>query len=510
MVKKLIEELSSGEDVRTSAAVVAFDQLGQTETLSTSIRPNPLNTHYVKNQAQLEAALGPDLIIPTNTSVTVVIDESMTLSKPFQKQQDSDLLLKSESSNVSLTYTGIDALIAMENLSQIGKRTQIENLTIVGNGTNRALAIEDSEFFTIDKVIFAFFAKVGFIKGSSVIWNETGTNTVAGGVDFIDNPFIDIDGTDNNNTTPFAPARQTLFNFISTIQTDVIFEKGRHVNPNHADFFVFFDPNSSPDSSFTVRDAGVITTTPQNLFQKGSILAATANASAGIDTQFDIIAHNLVVGQYAVFEGFSGFVEYNGTFKVIAVNDANSVDVAVGFVGVDPSGFMDASSLDATSNRVEAISNPDQADSMTIAEVRTTGTIQVDYGAIGVAVPMVDATPASGHFEKDPATEGFTVDDMTGIVTYDGLEPITIIDAYELIAEPTTGPDQDLKIDLRINGILQTKSDLNLVATGDDILSTSNGKIYKINPGDTFQLFSTNNTNTNSTSFKKVSQVIVR
>jgi len=128
------------------------------------------------------------------------------------------------------------------------------------------------------------------------------------------------------------------------------------------DSLLFLDPNSSADSFYVITQSSTLAAS--DFYQQGTDIAATAAAASGSDTQFDITAHGLVVGQVVVLKNFTTFAGYNGTFKVTAVNDANSVDIEVGFLGVDATGDMNEASLDSTDVRVSASANPGQPDSM--------------------------------------------------------------------------------------------------------------------------------------------------
>jgi len=467
--------------------------------ISTSV-----NTRHVKNQTELEAFLGADLIIPDSTNITVIIDESFTSTKPFKKQAGSSLLLYSQSSNVVLTYTGTGALIQMDNPGvDIGNRTQIDNIILSGNFTNNAFAIEDTSFFTIDLSVLIQFAKVGFLKGMSVIWDKSAVIGNLASLDFINNPFVILNAAPDNTGVPVP---LTIFNFISDVETDVIILNSRYISDT-ADEFLFFDPNSPSTSSYTVKDSGSITTIQESLFQKGVDEAVTAVADNGSGKlRCTSVGHTQVNNTYAVLSGFSEST-YNKT-ALITVIDTDTFDVDdIAFVAND-SGNVNRSSLDSTEPRVLARDNPDQKDSMFLAEGRTAGTIEVD-SILNTPVAIVDITPVSGDFIEDAGTERFTVNLTTGIITYIGLQPITALISYELNAEKVSGADQNLVISLDKNGVPQTKSDVNLTAPAFPGASvSSNRKIYEIVDGDTFQLFLNNTVNSTNTFITNLDLVI--
>jgi len=456
MTIKTIPELPDGEDTRTNTSVVAFSEGGT--TFKGTIRPNPLNVHYVNDESQLFAKLGPDLIIPVDTPVTIVIDRDMNLTKPFRQQDGSSLLLMSESSNVELLV--LDQLIVMDAPGDIGHRVEIDNLTIIGTPTKTCLEIEEDEFFTIHQVFFAGFAKLGFVKGANIVCRELGIVEVGGGFDFIDNPFADLIGLNGNSS--LFPFPITIFNFITTGQIDVVIQRALFVNPNEPDSFVFFDPNSGPGSSFTIRDCGITTPVLLQLFQKGANIPATASAAGAAPntTQFDITAHNLQVGQYTVLKTFTGELAYNGTFKVTANNGVNSVDIAVPFTSVDATGMMNAASLDATEPRVEAFSNPDQPDSMFIGDagLELAAPITVVITSQDLAVPITNANWAYNNLER--FDEDLVTIDEGRLISKDFSERRYSV-TYSATINRSGGGGVNIGIVLIKNGVLATPISFN-------------------------------------------------
>lgn len=169
--------------------------------------------------------------------------------------------------------------------------------------------------------------------------------------------------------------------------------------------------------------------------------------------------------------------------------------------------YFDTSSggLDQTNPQVQSSNNGTRADSMVIAESSTVGVLEVD-GSGGVTVPIVDVTPASGDWAEDPTTETFSVNTTTGVITYNGLNPVVMMIKYSLSAAQTSGSAQTVDIVLNINGTPQTKSTITIMTSGvaNFISNVYNGGNYTINPGDEFQLFKENTSNTNNTDIEKV------
>jgi len=345
---------------------------------------NPADTIHAKSEADLETALGNDLIIPTNESKFIFIDESFTLTKPFKKQAGSSILIISISITITLTYTGPGALIQMDGAVQ-GNITQLDNITLKGNLTNKCFDIDDTGLFLTDTVIITQFMSPGFLKSMNVIWDKTGLIANISGMAFINNPAISVSTT--------APAgidirRGTLMSFITTTKMDLVFVNNVYTAEFAEDSFIFLDPNSDISSSFKVRDSGIISPTPESLFQKGTDMTITAVTDNGNGKmRCTSVGHGQLFDTYAVLRGFTE-PSYNKTALIMNVDD-NTLDVEeIAFVGND-SGIINRASLDSTDPRVIAEDNPEQRDSMFTAEA----------GLEVFGSEIVSSSLAQGQFE---------------------------------------------------------------------------------------------------------------
>jgi len=167
--------------------------------------------------------------------------------------------------------------------------------------------------------------------------------------------------------------------------------------------------------------------------------------------------------------------------------------------------------LDQTDPRVISLNNGSRENSMTLAEARTNGVLEVD-GSGGIDVPIVDITPVSGDWIQDPSTEEFTVNTTTGLVTYIGLRPISVKIEYSLSASQTSGGNQTIEFDLHISGVTQVKTLRTLVTsgTGSPLPIAYAGGNFNIDTGDTFQIFKDNMTNTTNTDIQDGTILITR
>lgn len=326
-------------------------------------RPTPENTFYVTSDAQLETALGSDRLIPEDTNVTIIVDGSFTMTKPIKKQANSSLLLYSQSSFVTLSYSGTGAMFQMDGAA-VGNLTQIENIALSGiDFTKTCFAIVDAFSFNLKVVVVQAFAKIGTVT-AIVIWKEVSMFANSGGIDFIECTSV-LWADSISDALGFSPGL-TFVNFITTSTTEIVFRNSNYINEALLDEFVFIDPNMPNTGSVIITGSGIDTTVPQSLFQKGVDVAVTSVADNGSGIiRCTATAHGQVNNTYAVLSGFSE--AYNGT-ALITVIDDDTFDVESVSFTVTDTGNINRSSLDSTDPRVLALNNPTERDSMFIGE----------------------------------------------------------------------------------------------------------------------------------------------
>lgn len=402
MVKKTISELNDGAAIKESSALVAFEQNGA--TFSGTIRPNPADTIYAINQAQLEAELGPDLIIPAGESRNIVIDKSFSLTKPFKIQNFSSLLIKSQSSGTMLTYIGIGALIQMDGASS-ALDVQIENITLLGNFTNECFAVKGI-VFSINLSIIQAFARVGTIESASVLWGKTPFRVNLAGLTFLNNPVVSI--SDSNSLQDTIPP-MTAFSFISPgTSMDVIVQNSVY-RTDLAHEYLFLDPNSPITSSYKILDSEIISTLPESMFQKGVDEAVTAVADNGSGKlRCTVVGHGQINNTYAALSGFAEST-YNKT-SIITVIDVDTFDAEdIAFVSGPDSGNINRSSQDSTDPPVLSLGNTDQPNSMFTGDagLEIASPITIVINTIGVHEIISDVNWAYNNlerFEEDTVT----------------------------------------------------------------------------------------------------------
>lgn len=206
---------------------------------------------------------------------------------------------------------------------------------------------------------------------------------------------------------------------------------------------------------------------------------------------------------------------YIGQHKVIAVDGAGGATPEVTIKNPNPAGTvvnvgtnalatgdagilitnLEASqkSLDQTAPLFDVIASKGTQDSMSNAEARSNGTLQVT-GAQNTQVAVQDTTPVAGDWIEDAATERFSVNTTTGQITYNGIEDITVLVRYQLSAAPNSGGAQTIDFDIHHNGSRLTKSVIRIITSVANV-GTYVGGLLDITKGDTFQLFRDNTTN---------------
>lgn len=468
------------------------------------IRSTPQNTHYVRNQDELELALGTDLIIPANTAVTIVVDESMFLGKPFKKQPGSSLLIYSESSSVFIFYFGVGALIQMDGDPTIiiGARTQCRNITLVGDG-NECFALNDLEFVILDFCVLLGFAKLGFLRNTSIAWNGTIGFGNFGGLDLIDCRALSLSNSGGDDLGVLVP--HTLFSIINpnTVIT-IIFQTSSYFNPSVQSELLFLDPNAPTGSFFTIKDAGITTVDPESLFQKGvdETITAVANNGSG-KIRCTVSGHTQINGTYAVLSGFTE--PYNKTAKITFI-DVNTFDVEDIDFTINDTGNINRSSLDSTAPKVSATSNPNQRDSMFIASVGFENyTSPIQIAIVTDSIPQV--IPSTEwvfdnleRFEPDPAepAEGKIVAKDVSLREYSV--------RYSGSLEKQGGAAGDIGLVLLKNGVEVSFNPPHSVNTG--IIQISGDDLIELTEGDTLQVGVINYDGTEQVNISQLSLVV--
>jgi len=476
MVDKTISELPDGSATQLTTAVCAIEQDGT--TFKTSVRPNPVDQIHVTSETQLTSALGGSLIIPAGVTTTVFFDDSFSIASPILIGAAATVEFISDQASTNIVWTGTGALFQLESTAAAIFR--ITNLNLIGDGTNDLFDLSVISTFSLNELVLSNFLSLGTIDGTTLLSRLTMANCTRGLV--IKNyAGSNVDSVVGANIT--TSANITWLSFIGGTG-DVGAQNLNIVNATGAtNNMLFFDPNGT--GSFQVNTTGI---TNANLFQAGTDIAITLVADNGSgDARFTAVAHGIEVGKAVILSGFAVSTTYNGTF-VVTAQTTNTFDVDVTFTATDI-GSVTEQSLTETSLNVIAQNNEGVKDSLSAAETDSTTAILVDIISQGAFVAIQKVTPISGDFDEDPATERFSVDISTGIITYDGVAPLTAIISFQCRAVKVSGGDPDVTVSLFQNGVKSDKTDITVTAPVDPGgLAIYTGGLFSIVNGDIFGL----------------------
>ena len=367
-----ISGLLSGEYLRTRLAESVFEQGGIMYKGFT--RPNPPRQINVLNQAQLEAELGTDLEIPDNTALTIFIDESFTLTKPFKIGLGSTLDVITSTVRTTLTYTGPGALFQNTNPTNKILSVRIEKINLrgagdgsPGGGTNTIFDLKGTSFLICTDVQMSDFGSIGVIEVPiSRFIGFSPTNVNQGLV--VKNPILFL--AEGNIIIQFTDTIFTFFSFImDTFPAEISIDKIIPLNLL-VDSALFYVPPTVPTGTQVTINRTVESN--GSVFQKGTDIAvdSVADNGSGKARFTTASSHGVAKGKVITLSGFSEST-YNGTFIVTAVDVISSgvtFDIdEIAFVATD-TGNMSAKSLDGTDIPVLAAANTGIPNSMFVGE----------------------------------------------------------------------------------------------------------------------------------------------
>jgi len=337
-VAKTIAELPDGKLTINSNALIAFEQDGA--TFNASVRPNPPNQINARNQAQLEAILGTNLEIPDEASITVVIDDTFPLTKPFKGGLNSRLEIFASNTGTSLIYGGGGSIFQNTNPSNPIRSLLAHDFTLIGDGTNSVLDIRGTSGVQMARMRWTNFDSIGATNNPLHIYDTINVINVKKGLVLTDVANLEIRRFIVSETG--GETDITYLSIISkTLPTTIDITALTSDSPNIGDTLVFFDPNSLAGSDYRIinSDASV-----GDFYQQGSdiIINSVANNGSGKARFTTAASHNLVVGRPTVISGFVvNAVAYNITGIVTAVDTpltGTTFDVDEITFGTDESG----------------------------------------------------------------------------------------------------------------------------------------------------------------------------
>lgn len=493
MTKKTIAQLNDILLTQENSAVVAIEQNGA--TFKGPVRPNPPNQINVSSQAQLEASLlGPNLIVPDNETVAVVVDAPFTLDKHFQIGDDSVLEIYGAISQNEIIWTGSGALFRNTDPLKLIDTLFIHDVFIRGNGLNSLFDIQSFKFFFIQNIQAFDLIDVGVATAFVVNIRQFSLADCKQGMRFINCPVCRLFNSGIANFNVISSGI-TYASFRSSGPSSVTVTEIEAPILYASDSVVFCDPNST-STSFVIEKSP-LPAFGGAFYQTGADIPISGVADNGSgNTRYTTgVPHGLIVGRMVPLDGFASETQNNGTFIVTAVDTpltGTTFDTELVFVGGTDTGNLNTSSLDSADVQVSAERNPGQPDSMNQAEARTNTAVNL-IPTVGSFKTLNDDSPSVGDFIEDPATRRFSVDDQTGIITYIGIPPIESTDIiFDVTIQKTSGGGTDTAvISLFINDtIQQTKTDRMTLpySTAAPATVSYTGGLFTINPGDTFEL----------------------
>ena len=363
MTKKTIDELPPGETLRTSAAVVAFEQ--SNVTFKGSITPLAPNAKHVRNQAQLEAELNSNLEIADGDKITIVVDESFVLTKGFKLGLGSVLEMLRGSAEVTLTTTTLtEPVFSLTNPANPCRALLVDGVFFVGDGTQSLCKLQGTSRVFMEDVRAQQYlgaeTEFPFLKLNSFAPVEW-----ARGWLIRDASIVQIF---QSNIRQFTDNGITLYSFILGNPGSIAIESDAQSSLFASESLLYFDSNADPGMVITIDKTSI---SLGDFYQLGADLAISAVEDDGNGKlRLESLAHGLTKDQVMVLSGFSEST-YNKT-AFVKVFDASRLDVEeITFVPGLDSGNVNGTSLDATDNKINAVSNPGQRDSMSLAEGRS-------------------------------------------------------------------------------------------------------------------------------------------
>jgi len=335
-------------------------------------RPNPTRQINVTDQVQLEAPanLGPDLEIPDGEAITILIDDSFTLTKPFKIGLGSTIEVRPSTVRTTLTYTGPGALFQHLNPANDIRSILVRDIDLrgdgngdPGNGTNSIVDLKGATFIVFTDVQMSHFGSIGASNFPASRFNGCSQTNINQGLAVTD-PLLF--GCEQNIITQFIETRFTLFSFIINASgPEISIDKITPFSlfPNSA--LLYVPPTSPVGTQLTINRS---LKNNGEIFQQGTDIAINEviDTGNGKATFGDLVPHDLVVGKVITLSGFAEST-YNGTFRVTVVINPTAFEVGIDFV-TDESGTMNAKSLDETDIFVLTQANTGVPDSMFTGE----------------------------------------------------------------------------------------------------------------------------------------------
>ena len=482
-----IATLNDGEDTRTSAAKIAFEEGGA--SFKGSIRPNPENQINVRNQAQLEAELGANLIIPDGERRIIVYDAEFTQTKPFQLGENSTIEIYGAANTLTIIYDFVGPIIKLLDPAKPARTLIHNNMRISGNDKATLYDLDLTELFFSDNLGVQNFVSLGIIRNALFVKIEgMGKVNCGTGIVFLNPTEVRV------IASPYSTPTISNITALSVIYdgtvlpfglSSVILDDCNSFGFTSAESLLFLDPNPPAGTSYIIKNCA--RDIDGNLFQPGVPIATDSVTDNGSGkTRFATTPpHGLVVGRPVVLSGHSDS-NYNGTFIVTAVDTpltGNTFDVDI-TIALTDSGTMNAKSLDSTDVLVNAQDNPASQNSMSTGSsgLEIFGSEQtVTINTAGVAEIITNANWLYSNLER--FSEG-TVN--TGQLVTDDISSRRYAISYSATMEKDGGGSLDVGIVVLKNGVIESFNPPHSINTGT--IQISGQDIIELKENDTIDI----------------------
>ncbi len=511
MTKKTFSELDDGEAQVTADSIIPFEQSGFTLKSKVSTLADGPTVKYINSVDDLPPLVGGFRLLEQNT--VYQINNEIFLADDFMVPAGwNGIFRSSHNPRNAIFYLGSGSLFNTLNI----------------DGTITAFA--DSTTSPGVKTTVTTSAPHGLADGDTININGVPTETVYNNrrliISNITASTFDIEivftATDTGSfDTGYLGMQFFDISFFDAFASGTLFNISAIQDPES--IFGFINLGVFGFSSLgTIRNAPTISATRGFLlFINSGLIIENCDTCGITDSNFTCInpasttSINLTITGPATRDIVIGDVKFNVAnpdqrpFRIDgSVNNADAITIQTCPDNAVATDYFDTSSggLDQKNKQVITFNNGKRANSVELAEATSVGVIVSPTTTQSVAQAIQNAVPAPGDFALDSTSEGFTMDDETGIVTYDGRAPKKVRIEYSLEVAQSSNPVQNIDVDLRINSILQSKTMRSVVTMGVGAFTPVSylGGFFNVTPGDTFQLFKTNNTNTTSTDIQNV------
>lgn len=234
-------------------------------------------------------------------------------------------------------------------------------------------------------------------------------------------------------------------------------------------------------SSNIVVSKAFVTEFPFDI-SSGAEFLASAKSNTGVafsdngsgKLRISSVAHGLTIEQVLVT---SNSTLHDGTFDVLSIVDANTIDLDTSFLGVDTGDWTTGDSNDFLDDtRFDFKSNGDQIDTNEISKYKSLNTITIAPLVIGTPVPITGVlVDWSGIIDRRFITN--FPGDPVGTSRYIGTKPLLMRVSQRISVDPQGGSAKDISGCITINGVDQA----------DSIYKVNTSREVTLNPEDVIQ-----------------------